>query len=339
MVREQGGLRCADSETPRPRRRSCCCSRHARPSRSSMSRATARRSTKRVQPATGSMTASAPRSSRSRPSRTLKPRRSPPRRLPATPRSSCRPQGPPTMRSVPATAVRTSPIRPASIRPGSRPAPGRRAGQPARPAPRARDDHDLQYHRPAPGVRRDRPAAQCGGAAAGSNASSLAALSGVGAMVAPLIGFTTDLAARLATWAETLRADQELRAALDAGSPLIEQLLVAFINDTSTMYALKRDGGCRQAARSRFRRGRSSSTSRTSCGPMLRRRVRWSPSWRSATCATTTRARGRSRLPVPGRACRPRWATIHRADAGSDRRPGRATGSRSRTNTRSRSRR
>jgi hypothetical protein len=75
----------------------------------------------------------------------------------------------------------------------------------------------------------------------GSNASSLAALSGAGAMVSPLIGVTSDLAARLATWAETLRADQELRAALDAGSPLIEQLLVALINDTSTMYALKRE--------------------------------------------------------------------------------------------------
>lgn len=75
----------------------------------------------------------------------------------------------------------------------------------------------------------------------GSNASSLAALSGAGAMAAPLIGITSDLAARLATWAETLRADQELRAALDAGSPLIEQLVVALINDTSTMYALKRE--------------------------------------------------------------------------------------------------
>ena len=73
----------------------------------------------------------------------------------------------------------------------------------------------------------------------GSNASSLATLSGIGTMGAPLIGFTTDLAARLATWAETLRADQELRAALEAGSPLIEQLLVALIDDTSTMYALK----------------------------------------------------------------------------------------------------
>ena len=75
----------------------------------------------------------------------------------------------------------------------------------------------------------------------GSNASSVATLSGAGAMAAPLIGITSDLAARLATWAETLRADQELRAALDAGSPLIEQLLVALINDTSTMYALKRE--------------------------------------------------------------------------------------------------
>ena len=62
-----------------------------------------------------------------------------------------------------------------------------------------------------------------------------------------MIGFTTDLAARLATWAETLRADQELRAALDAGSPLIEQLLVALIDDTSTMYALKREEVAAQA--------------------------------------------------------------------------------------------
>jgi hypothetical protein len=75
----------------------------------------------------------------------------------------------------------------------------------------------------------------------GSNASSIATLSGAGAMIAPLAGITADLAARLATWAETLRADQELRAALDAGSPLIEQLLAALIKDTSTMYALKRE--------------------------------------------------------------------------------------------------
>jgi hypothetical protein len=81
----------------------------------------------------------------------------------------------------------------------------------------------------------------------GSNATSLATLSGAGAMVSPLIGLTSDLAARLATWAETLRADQELRAALDAGSPLIEQLLAALINDTSTMYALKREEVAAQA--------------------------------------------------------------------------------------------
>jgi hypothetical protein len=81
----------------------------------------------------------------------------------------------------------------------------------------------------------------------GSNASSLAALSGVGAMVSPLAGLTSDLAARLAAWAETLRADQELRAALDAGGPLIEQLLVALIDDTSTMYALKREEVVAQA--------------------------------------------------------------------------------------------
>ena len=48
-------------------------------------------------------------------------------------------------------------------------------------------------------------------------------------------------------WAETLRADQELRAALDAGSPLIERLLVALINDTSIMYALKREEVAAQA--------------------------------------------------------------------------------------------
>ena len=88
----------------------------------------------------------------------------------------------------------------------------------------------------------------------GSNASSLAALSGAGAMVSPLIGVTSDLAARLATWAETLRADQELRAALDAGSPLIEQLLVALINDTSTMYALKREEVAAQAGSPQGRR-------------------------------------------------------------------------------------
>ena len=81
----------------------------------------------------------------------------------------------------------------------------------------------------------------------GSNASSFAALSGVGAMAAPLAGLTSDLAAQLATWAETLRADQELRAALNEGSPLIEQLLVALIDDTSIMYALKREEVVAQA--------------------------------------------------------------------------------------------
>jgi hypothetical protein len=81
----------------------------------------------------------------------------------------------------------------------------------------------------------------------GSNATSLATLSGAGAMVSPLVGLTSDLAADLAGWAETLRADQELRAALDAGSPLIEQLLVALINDTSIMYALKREEVAAQA--------------------------------------------------------------------------------------------
>jgi hypothetical protein len=81
----------------------------------------------------------------------------------------------------------------------------------------------------------------------GSNASSFAALSGAGAMATPLIGITTDFAARLATWAETLRADQELRAALDAGSPLIEQLVVALIDDTAIMYALKREEVAAQA--------------------------------------------------------------------------------------------
>ncbi|MGH6919272.1 MAG: hypothetical protein ACREJ0_16395 [Geminicoccaceae bacterium] len=81
----------------------------------------------------------------------------------------------------------------------------------------------------------------------GSNATSLATLSGAGAMVSPLIGLTSDLAAQLAGWAETLRADQELRAALDAGSPLIEQLLKALIDDTSTMYAFKREEVAAQA--------------------------------------------------------------------------------------------
>jgi hypothetical protein len=81
----------------------------------------------------------------------------------------------------------------------------------------------------------------------GSNASSFAGLSGVGAMAAPLAGLTSDLAAQLATWAETLRADQELRAALNEGSPLIEQLLVALIDDTSIMYALKREEVVAQA--------------------------------------------------------------------------------------------
>ncbi len=81
----------------------------------------------------------------------------------------------------------------------------------------------------------------------GSNASSLADVERGRRHGSPLIGLTTDLAARLATWAETLRADQELRAALDAGSPLIEQLLVALIDDTSTMYALKREEVAAQA--------------------------------------------------------------------------------------------
>jgi hypothetical protein len=81
----------------------------------------------------------------------------------------------------------------------------------------------------------------------GSNASSLATLSSAGAVAAPVIGITTDMAARLAQWAETLRADQELRSALYAGSPLIQQLLTALINDTPTMYALKREEVAAQA--------------------------------------------------------------------------------------------
>ena len=129
--------------------------------------------------------------------------------------------------------LRSGPVR-------ARPA-GRRAGQPARPAPRARDDHDVQRDRLAPGVRRKRPGARCGGAAAGVECQQPRRVERCRRHGSPLIGLTTDLAARLATWAETLRADQELRAALDAGSPLIEQLLVALINDTSTMYALKRE--------------------------------------------------------------------------------------------------
>ena len=75
----------------------------------------------------------------------------------------------------------------------------------------------------------------------GSNASSLAALTGAGAGVAPLIGISTDLAAKLAKWAESLRADQELRAALANGSPLIDQLLQALIADTPRMYVFKRE--------------------------------------------------------------------------------------------------
>ncbi len=75
----------------------------------------------------------------------------------------------------------------------------------------------------------------------GANASSLAALTGAGAGVAPLIGVSADLAAKLARWAESLRADQELRVALANGSPLIEQLLQALIADTPRMYSFKRE--------------------------------------------------------------------------------------------------
>ena len=50
-------------------------------------------------------------------------------------------------------------------------------------------------------------------------------------------------------------------------------------------------GGCRTGGRA-YRPGEGDRVRhrRTSCVPMLRRRVRWSPTWRSATCATTTRA-------------------------------------------------
>ena len=75
----------------------------------------------------------------------------------------------------------------------------------------------------------------------GSNASSLAALTGAGAGVVPLIGVSSELAAKLATWAESLRADQQLRAALANGKPLIEQLLQALIADTPRMYAFRRE--------------------------------------------------------------------------------------------------
>ncbi|MEM7022225.1 MAG: hypothetical protein AAF637_06480 [Pseudomonadota bacterium] len=81
----------------------------------------------------------------------------------------------------------------------------------------------------------------------GSNASSLAALSGAGAAFAPVAGITTDLAAQLAVWAETLRADQQLRATLKEGGPLIQQLIAALIADTPTMYALKREEVAAQA--------------------------------------------------------------------------------------------
>ena len=75
----------------------------------------------------------------------------------------------------------------------------------------------------------------------GSNASSLAALTGAGVGVVPLIGVSSELAAKLASWAESLRADQELRAALANGKPLIEQLVQALIADTPRMYAFRRE--------------------------------------------------------------------------------------------------
>lgn len=75
----------------------------------------------------------------------------------------------------------------------------------------------------------------------GTSASSLAAITGAGAGAVPLIGVSAGLAERLAHWAESLRADQELRAALAAGSPLIQQLLAALVDDTRLMYAFKRE--------------------------------------------------------------------------------------------------
>ncbi len=75
----------------------------------------------------------------------------------------------------------------------------------------------------------------------GAKISSLAALTGAGAGVAPISAVATQAVTKLAIWAETLRADQELRRALTDASPLIQQLLQALIEDTPRMYAFKRE--------------------------------------------------------------------------------------------------
>ena len=168
MAREQGGLRCDESETPRPPRRWCCCWRRARPSRSSMSRATPRRSIKRASPATGCMTASAPRSSRSRPSRTRKPSRSPPRRRAASKTVIMAAAGPADNAVCPRDGGANEPY-PACFDP-ARFAPGRLAGEPDSLLVRRRALATITTFnaialRLASGETAD--GARCGGAAAG----------------------------------------------------------------------------------------------------------------------------------------------------------------------------